>query len=966
MNEEYIESAIICFNNSSTSNELRNEVENNVFNSIIVEPSYYHILFQISYKDNEIIANMALILLSKLIHNTYSSISQNDKINIKAELINVVFAINNYDKAFNGLEEIFENEKNENHNDTINVIIENIHNKTLRAMKLLSLVIKFMNNNEIRNYVEFIYSCIENALENEAFYDIGLEILTQALDILAELRNISPFIVKISNLLNDSFSKHYFESVWRIVGYLCQANLFPDELLYHTFEIILQNVQNEKLTADDKIKPLESISNYFIKFNADMINSLLDAIFLLSFQYYQESFQLPIDILNLIIMPMTKLPKVNIYQMIKEKVIYILSQQNKEHYVSAICALALILSNVPDIAFKDKDFLFSTFQNALDQNDEAQSTAVCFALEQFDGSFKSIQVYAAKFLPQIIPFLISKNNELRKYANDALHCLCDLIDTEIPRFFHILWEIKDQIPEDEISGFIPFIATSIEKTEDFGDDEIDMIIETIEPIFSNRNQYELASSFLKVISTLISQSVTLIDVLIPLVLPVLDTCLLDYKNVSNDDSLVNCLIFVGDLIETVPEMIQEFQPYIEKSQEIAFESKNDRIIIESLYTCCLASKFTSNAEMANLLQPLCCNVLNLDENSLLNDSIQCSLCISKLLNEENAKMLYEMLYKFCLTSKDCDAVADFIKPMTKLIKHATKTNINTFLPLAYELLERFINGSLPSLDFKPLSGQCDLTYMTNFAFFISHVLMYQHPNVNQLCSFIINILDVPNEASLSSYVGAFSDAIKYKTASIEMIKLFFSKLSGLVESADDPDVQHNFSYLFNIFVQTYPNMISLIEPYFHFVWKWLQYGQEQKRGFKLLTSNASSLFLTLYSNGYPINPTILLASIKEIPPYDKHETFQMIVNVINIVNNNSSQLSLEILQAITLSFSEILLMKDVELQARSVNNEIISNIVQIITTIIGTNSQIYQVLQNKYKKSKIKMSKLCNYLQNIH
>ena len=225
---------------------------------------------------------------------------------------------------------------------------------------------------------------------------------------------------------------------------------------------------------------------------------------------------------------------------------------------------------------------------------------------------------------------------------------------------------------------------------------------------------------------------------------------------------------------------------------------------------------------------------------------------------------------------------------------------------------------------------------------------------------MLEIIQRPDEPSLYSFIGAYSDAILYETASNEMVQALLQLIPNLVEEAQDPESQQNLSYLFNILVQKQPSIIQDIQSFIPKVWGWYENGKNQETGYQYLISNVASFFLTLYANGGEIDETKLNAALSEIPPFDVQETTKMIANAITILQNRNN--SFETIKIVSRSFSDLLLMNEENLQIRKLNKEDLSNIANCLKQLVQSNSNILIDLKSRYSKSKSKLNRLLKLL----
>ncbi|KAH0790062.1 hypothetical protein GPJ56_005957 [Histomonas meleagridis] len=784
---------------------------------------------------------------------------------------------------------------------------------------------------------------------------ITLIIYPTAIELQKDLSQHVQLILAISATIFPN--EGIISSVWTELSEPISGNYFSDEILSQLYQNMLIIAQNSTLSVSTRFTPIEAMNSCLEKFDTNMYSQYLDLIFQLSSQQVFEEQTLPNEFVNIIELSLEKLPKLTIYQMIKERSIAFLMQPDFQYHVVAIFMLGIILAAAPEAAYKDLNFLISTFSTALNENNDLISAAVCTALNKFDESFHSIDVFALEFLPRIIPLLISQNQETRLEANNAMHCLCGLIDTQIPGFFQAIWGIKDQVSIEENPGFIDYIATAIEKTSDFGDEEVDLILEYIQPIFTNPQYIDISTSFLIIVSTLITFSESLSNDLIPYTIPILDHFLCNYQD-KNEDSIIDCMIYIGYIYKVLQENIFEgFNKYIQQLLIIANdENILERIRIQSISTLSFITKYTKNGELAKEIQPLVCDILSNEEPELIEIGIKATNSITQLLGPEDSKQLFLTLIDLCNDTDNSRIICDAIKPIVNLLKHAHPENVTCFNEKTYLLLNAFINGSFKFMNSPPLSGECDMILMTNIAYLITQLVKTNSPYINDICKFMLSIINIPNEPSIYAFIGAYSDAILYGTVSNELIQQLLVLIPNLISIAVDPSLQQNICYLFNILIQKQPSFINEIIQFVGIIWKWYENAKNQKTGYQLLISNIASLFLTMFSNGVQLDESILMAALSEIPPVDEEETVSMLQNATKILQNFKG-ISLETVKRAAKGFAEVLLMNEANLKRRNVNENMLQNVKQFLKNMLQ-NQQIVEFLQMSYQRSKAKLAKL--------
>ncbi|OHT16438.1 hypothetical protein TRFO_02697 [Tritrichomonas foetus] len=768
-----------------------------------------------------------------------------------------------------------------------------------------------------------------------------------------------------------------FCSFWAILGDVINCNLLPVETVGILFESAMKIIENPEVENHLKVYPLNSLIGTIHLLDQTHLSRIIDSVLTVSIKSVEQEGTIQMEYFDMISSALKDLPSKDVYSMLKPRIIQLTEIKDRNTNVVAISIFSLVFNRAPEAAFNDREFIIAKLMEALDKNDNLLNAAVCIVLDSFGESFKSVDVFALPFIPRIVPFIISPDDELRKNATDALHILCELINVPLPGFFQALWQIKDQVPPDELSGFLPFLATAIEKSDNFGDSESESLRDFIIP-FLNSDDYDLASNFLFVIIALIKTNESLMDQLLPLSLNVILRCISDN---TNDDATCCSLVAIGELFDILGERIKEpFAPAVEIAVQILnSDEAAPRVTDDALNALCIVAKRTGDGALASGLQEKCINCFisgnngddaeedfeedEEDEYSTILTGAKCSSRIAPLLNKDDAMQLFLQLHEFIIDTSDSRIASEVMKPITRLLHYACDENKPNMLKRCSELLSMIFSGQFNASEGKDIySGNYDMFLMTNIAYLIAEFVQYPSPFVDQLCEFMIKIIQIPDNATLYSFIGAYSDVIKYGTGSPASVQAIFSIIPHLLTIASDPDTKQNLAFLLNIIVQKDPASIQNVAQFVPALQEWYVQGKQSPNGHQIMLSNIASTFLVFFANGLPVDPVLLNEAISEFPPFDPLETPSMITNMAKIFST-AGQLDIDTIQNAATALSQLFILNEIDLRKRKITQEVLSVAHQMFVTFSRSNPQVIQNVLQKYQNSKRKLDKINAVLQ---
>ena len=883
---------------------------------------------------------------------------------------------------------------------TVDLLIKLSKNNDSRVKFLLNQIVNCFNtNSNVKIALEAIHSLIDEL-------DIGFvrSIANQLLDyankgiqtndweiIILSMRllfNASAALEQpdlnqqILLLLNQSDNlpnndESIFSQFWSIFGDAINCELVPSGLYEMFYSKAMSALSNRNISSHLKKYVLNSLSGLVKFLSVDMVSEIMEIAFVLAVETVKEDDILPTDNFDLIQRFLTKLPPDEIYLMLKNKIEYLIHLNNREANVVAISLFSIILQVAQSSASKDVDYIIKSLMEALDKNDALLNSAVCKVLQSFEFSFHAVDLFTIQFIPRIIPFIVSPNSDLRTEAHRALHTLCGLINIPLHGFFNMLWQIQGNIYKEDINDYLQYLATAIEKSEDFSDEDCQNLLQFIIPHLQSQN-IEESSGFLIIASTLMIMNEAAISPLIELCANVVQQTLFDEN--PSEDSLCNALDFLNSIFDNFGST---YNKHFNNSFEHVLKILNDdstsqRVMGFAMSVASSFAKATSNVEIAHILKEKCfaCFIGEREEEDedinesedegeyqLVKTGTECGVKIAKLLTPDDSYQLFLQVKEYMVASENPEIVSEALKLFTKLIHHSKVEYKANYLKVCEQFFNDVISGNLPFLEDDGIfSPNCDYFLITNIAYLIAEVVHYSSGLVNILCEFMIKMIKNPNCIALYAFIGAYSDVIKYGTGSPEAIQAIFELIPSLLENANDPDTKHNLSFLLNIIVQKNPSSIQGVKEYISILQKWYEQGKESPNGHQIMFANIASAYLTFFANGLPLNMNYLNEAICEFPPFDRLETPSMIKNMA-VIFSKYHDFTEEVIINAALSLSKVFLYNESKQKEMKITPDLLECCRNMLVAISNTNPKVRESLIQKYNHSQVKLSKILSVLE---
>ena len=755
--------------------------------------------------------------------------------------------------------------------------------------------------------------------------------------------------------------------LWKGVQEPIERELVSDEVLGVLYSHAIAFASCTSLSAERRYVPMLAIMSLILKSDGVKFTQIAEVTLRIAHDYVDEEEMQGRDFLAPLAMSFQRLPGDEIYSVLKPMITTFFQGDLPAHVV-AINVIEILLVHAPETAYKDSEFLLGTLLAELDRQSSLIAEAVCWAVNVFDQSYGSILVYIPRFLPKLVPFLVSPDSELRTAASDALHGLVQQIDSHVDGLFKAFWDIKDNIPQEEFVGFADFLASAIEKSTDFGDAEMETLVDFVmQYLTQSGSDCIRASEILHIVSAIVTHTDSLAERLDPVVIPVVDAFFSQLDKVEIVQAVDPVLMYIECMFKVFGPGAQErYGKYVEPVATLALNEvpdTPDSILISAFSVCCSIAKVTKNVELAVRMQERCSLNLDIDEDSVLTESLEATCDIAKLLPPQEAKQLFLILVEFINDNSDPSICSSAMKPLEKMLAASGDENKAFFLQQGYSLVSKFLEGGLACMNgVKPTEGKCDHHLLTAVLSLITKIVRTPSEHVDKLCMFTLSLLKSPNSAATFSVIGVCSEAVKYGTCSKGIVEQLLSLSQSLMADTKDPDVRQNITYLMNIIIQKVPELMATVTQFVPLIWTWFEEGQANPIGNQLLVSNVASFILQFAASGGQLaNESQLILSIGQLPPYDIQETVPMIGNLRAILSAGGQ--SLDVLKQSALAVSKVLLLNEGDKEEHHVTGEVMGTLVEMLKQLVQQNGEIATFIQEQYANSKMNLAKLTKYMQ---
>lgn len=882
----------------------------------------------------------------------------------------------------------------ENWSELITATLNAIQNPetVVSAIAILSRIVKLFSSEVKSQSAQKLYEFVVIGTQENSWpiRVASFELLSSISDVLIE--NQVDLFPQINTFIGYNYSpadftnpqlKDYLIRIWVVIGEIIGKLKIVQlpENVSGAFETLFNNAieiaRTEQIEAYERSLVIHSLLGLIKILNEEQLGIIFDLEFTLGAIITESGTECSFDFIN---QALQDLDLETIYTMLKTRTQQAFQTENISLHQYAISVLANALVYAPEVMAGDTEFLVTTLNSAFDSESEPILEAVCKFLDSFNETFPTATIFVSSMLLRLVPLLVHESSDLRTKAYSACHCLCDLLDSDIPEFFTRLWEIKDNIPEDDFDQFAIIFAESIGRT-DVGDAELSEVISYIETFFAEDASIYQSVPALFIIGAVLKKDQSPAAQLLPPAMNIVARAL----KLSNAQCITEAIDFIGfifplfstEIMETYSEVVnavnsiaqsiiegdgeeEDAAPEEEEAGEEEDEAANDTVQVAAIGTMCAIAKRLNSAEFAkNMQECIMSGLVNDVSFEHAEDLYMASTDIIKLLDNDDASMLFVNFHETITSDKNPRIVSSALVPYAKLIRNASEELKSKFLNLAFEFITLFFEGQLPCLGgVKPLEGRTDIFLFTNVALVIMAVV--RTPNIAQidnLCQAMLAIIKAPNNLAAYAFVGAYSDCIKFGTCSQAAADALFEIIPELIANADNPDMQQNLCFLLNIVVQKSPSMAQNVLQHYETILEWYNTAMEQGSGCERLLSNIASLFTTLGAFSQEFPDDAVIAALEQFPPYDVKETqvmSQMLLQFLTV----RKEFSGEVLGAAILAMARLLLLPDNEIVDTKIKEQTLAQLRQSFVSYTKSLEPIWNYLEETFGKSAAKMEKL--------
>lgn len=854
------------------------------------------------------------------------------------------------------------------------------------AIMILTNIMDYISESEKLNSMQLFINIIDLGIHIKDWQVRvnTVSVLGSIAKLISDSALLNGFITEILGFIDDpSCSEDNTIRLWVSVSYFISNNMLNDELISGFFSKCLQLSSNSKYSPYHRFMVLDSIIGTVKHFEEEQLSIVFSILFDVCPLIIEKDHEIMSNYGSIIEAAFDDLDNSFVYNILKGYIVSSFETDNNFRHAFSIAVLQIVLIYSPEEARNDLSFILETLETALDSNNDLLCISVCRVLESFDATFTSSNVFSTSFFSKLIPFFSSNCVDLVSAAFDAESCLIGLIDSQFEGVFYPIWNLHSSINEDFIEQYYSMLSAVILKSKDFGDEELDIMLDFVSGFFDSSIEIEKSSAILPVIASILTYDNDQADFLLPQSLAIADSAINDS---TNAESIVSGIHFVDAIYSifrlTIDSEYSDVKKSIfkwanrlkededdeededEEDSDIDDENVYSQVRIEAVGTSCLIAHLSQDSAVAKEMQERICFMLGIQDNTgeIKTKAMEYACEIVKLLDSDDAKHLFLIILAEIKDTASPRLVAEAIKPFTKLIRHASQENVGLFVSKSYELLNDFFEGKLLCLKGRqPTNGNCDVYLMTNVSYLICDFFRYPSEEVDSLCQVLLGFVQDPNGIITYSFVGALSDAIKYGTASTKMVSEILQILPYLVENAIEPDLQQNLCFILNIIVQRDDTLIPEVMALIPNVMRWYNTGITSLSGYGLTLSNIASLFMTLATKVENLGQEYILAAFGEFPCYDNKETEPMAHKIIEFLESGRN-LSNEVQQAACKSISGLFLMNEASLQKHRIPNEVSQTLFYLFKQLVHRNPALQSFIQITYKKSRSKLDKILGFL----
>lgn len=963
--QDFIQAIFNSLDNESESNRINGEkklleyIENSQTISLCLE-----ILMTIT--DEKILFNTA-VYTHKVIKKHYKTLELEDRSVIRdmvmSVLTNKTFTEKVANNFLDSVKYIF------SHSTEWNELIEYVYSikDTNLCLLILKKIILKMTVEVFEQNKEFILQTSLDAMNKENINTklLGVTIFHQYIAKLNEYSNeYNEHLQLLINILENcqDFNEEQMVIIWSCISDLSIFLSIPDEVYPHIIEIAMEIGQN--VEKDPKIRsiPIDALIPKLESLSEDIIEKVFTLTIDITAAAIEQDQSLDDESLYYFNTAACVIEHSSLYTVIQAQIQQAFESESFTHQIVGLLIFKTLLEKFPNHVYNDLENVISFITTALSSEEDLLKEAALRVIESFVTSFSSSNAYTHKFVPLIVPNLLSPSIEVRDYAFKSLTNIIETLDTKISGFLDQLLQISEQISPDSIACYLTLIAIVVDSTDEFSDEDCDKLISLISSIIEMNDNSNTCVCF-EIAVSLLHQDESQLEYVVETLFPYIELFL--QTETGNSIIINETFDFIGNMSTILREnSYQYLESFIPKINE--FLDDHDKKIVSEVKSGMVlnASKFAKfcgeNAEI--LVKNIIPNIkegLKSEDVDFQKYSAQAIRKIKKFLKPQEANELFTILIKDLSEAVDYDEyIDDYLLTISKLLIVSDESNLEYFVGKTAEFVHSVLDNSWDLLDGTPLVQKpCFTQVLPPLSHLFSAIFHYKVDINNDICQYLIQLMQSDSEIDLFEIVGTLSDCLEFKNVSDEMCEVILNSVIQVMENASEPSLLQNLVYLMNVLVQDerasnlLQNIIELT-PTFE---KWRQISENTKFGYQEVLANIASLYIQIAIRYNEFPDKLIIFSIQQFPPIDLNETSSMVEAIMKLVKTKQNS---DIYLESAMAFVRFFLQEESKVDKAKVRDELKKEMVQYLKQICSQEEQILHKIKASYGKQKSKIRKI--------
>ncbi|KAH0792496.1 STE family protein kinase [Histomonas meleagridis] len=551
----------------------------------------------------------------------------------------------------------------------------------------------------------------------------------------------------------------------------------------------------------------------------------------------------------------------------------LISAGNEDHTIVAIGLLYPILSSQGTLKESESSLYINTLINAIQSNNYHLLETALYVLSKLNDRSSSITQDIIPLIKVILPHLTSNDDSICYLAYNAIITLCQASDTDLISLFPIVWSLhtNNAIKETQINSYITLISSIISSTENLDDEIVDSILVWLDELYNENNPITIHASALNIITELIIKDETLVDSFLPQIIQTLNQGL----NSENDDVIQDCLMFLQTFSKAFKEksvpIIQQFL----HSLENLLHCHHNRPMSQTMM---VTSFYTGYSKDITLLMPLCeiiDSFLNdFDSQEKQDDGCLAITYLSRVLSTSPYSIkFFQTIIGIIRRITEIELLETAFRSLKALYKRCHQFNPQIFMEESMKFLNDLFGGNITFLNGVPPYQVPKFSYLIDSLMeFISSIFISGQTNIEPICEYLLQWLQVANEEEMFSIIGSLCDAVEYCNIDSRItinICQFIIKFSNIIKNID---LQQNIAYFMSLILKKYPQELELAKQILPFMIQWFENGKSKETGTQELLANIASFFLEFACLDNSFDENLLIEAIKKFPPFDLGES----------------------------------------------------------------------------------------------